>query len=130
MPQISFGKTIYNIEDILDIFEDRLIVQRIGNQLGKIYYEFSDTERLEIQANSNSYYSMQLLNTNPINIDITKIVTFDDFATGTFIPAENISKNSIIFDGTNIGIITAVSSTLVTIKTIFTPTPLKWNDYY
>ena len=135
MPNISFAKTEKDLSEILTKIEDRLIVKKDSNTKGRIFYEWDNSTRLEISALELSYYSKATLNPtsgNTVNVAKSNVVTLADFnedGSGST-QATDILMNSLIYDGTNIGIIIGENTSNITVFVIYKPTPLQWNDYF
>ena len=133
MPSIKFAKTDKEIPEIPKPYiEDKLIVKYDSENKGRIFYEWDEDTILEIGSLQSTYYSkapMVPTSGNTINIAKSNIVNLTANPSSET-ASTNIIMNSLVYDGTNIGIIIGEDTSNVTIFVIYKPTPLQWNDYF
>ena len=132
MPNIKFAKTSKEMYEITKKIEDRLIIKKDSDSKGRIFYDWDANNRLEIVSLQLAYYSKATMTPgsgNTINIAKSNIVNLTANPSSET-ASTNIIMNSLVYDGSNIGIIIGEDTSNVTIFVIYKPTPLQWNDYF
>lgn len=134
MPQIKFAKT-ENIENLKDKekVEDKLYIIKQTNNRGKIYYDFDNETRIEIESDTYVYLTDYALPSETTSISTNIIHRFINNEKQD-VTAKDIKINELIMDYTSSNIYTIIDidldNNVLQIKKLFTQHPLKWNDYY
>lgn len=133
MPRFQVAKTTKSMlhDALKNKITDRLIIHKDSETKATLYYDYDAQTRLEIGAkDTDSYYCTTPFIGNEHNDFVTSINNIKHLVNNSSVTIDQIILNSLITDGESIGIITGVQDSQVTIRLIYKPTTIEWNNFY
>ena len=132
MSEFKVAKTKKDISEIIDKIENRLIIKKVNDIKGKLFFEYDNKTRLEISNTNNAYFSKTKFTDDNTKILIDNIVNLNDAnnINAISINKDNLELNVLIYDGENIGVVTEYDETtnMINIVRIYQPKSLTWID--